>query len=67
MFDNKTIAKSQLSFKSDLHEVYTEQVNKVALSSNDGKRLKTFDSVTTYPYGTNSFKVSESEMLSKHK
>ena len=45
--------------------MYTEGVNKVALSSNDDKRLQTFDRVTTYLYGTNVFKVCESEMLSK--
>ena len=56
---------SQLRFKSDHHNVYTEEVNKIALSSNDNKRLQTFDRVTTYPYGTNTFKVCESEMLSK--
>ena len=44
--------------------VYTEQINKIALSSNDDKRLQTFDKITTYPYGTNAFKVWESEMLS---
>ena len=30
-------------------------------------RLQTFDKITTYPYGTNTFKVRESEMLSKYK
>ena len=30
---------------------------KIALSSNDDKRLQTFDKITTYPYGTNAFKV----------
>ena len=65
LFNNKTILKSQLRFKSDLHNVYTEEVNKIALGSNDDKRLQTFDKVTTYPYGTNAFKVCESEMLSK--
>ena len=43
--------------------MYTEEVNKIALSSNDDKRLQTFDRVTTYPYGTNAFKVCESEMV----
>ena len=43
--------------------MYTEEVNKIALNSNDDKRLQTFDRVTTYPYGTNAFKVCESEML----
>ena len=64
LFNNKTIMRSQLRFKSDHHNVYTEEVNKIALNSND-KRLQTFDRVTTYPYGTNAFKVCESEMLSK--
>ena len=45
--------------------MYTEQINKTSLSSNDDKRLQTFDKITTYPYGTNAFKVCESEMLSK--
>ena len=65
LFNNKTILKSQLRFKSDHHNVYTEEVNKIALSSNDDKRLQTFDRVRTYPHGTNAFKVCESEMLSK--
>ena len=51
--------------ESDHHKVYTEEVNKIALSSNDDKRIQTFDKVTTYPYGTNVFKVCEDEMLLK--
>ena len=47
------------------HNVYTEHTNKIALSSNDDKRLQTFDKITTYPYGPNAFKVCESEMTSK--
>ena len=43
--------------------MYTEEVNKIALNSNDDKRIQTFDRFTTYPYGTNAFKVCESEML----
>ena len=31
------------------------------------KRLQTFDKITTYLYGTNAFKVCESDMLSKYK
>ena len=41
--------------------VYTEGVNETALSSDDDKRLQTFDKITTDPYGANVFKVSESE------
>ena len=65
LFNNKTILKSQLIFKNDYYSAYTEEVNKIALNSNDDKRLQTFDRVTTYPYGTNAFKVCESEILSK--
>ena len=57
LFNNKTILRPQLRFKSDHHNVYTEEVSKIALNSNDSKRLQTFDRVTTYPYGTNIFKV----------
>ena len=67
LFNDKIILKSQQIFKSDHHRVYTEEVNKIALSSNDDKRIKTFDKVTTYPYGTNAIKVCDSEMLSKLK
>ena len=67
LFNSKTIIKSQQRFKSDHHDVHTEEVNKIALSSNDDKRLQTFDGITTYPYGSNAFKVCESEMLTKKK
>ena len=63
LFNNKTVYRSQKRFKSYYHVMYTEEVNKIALSSNDDKRLQTSDRVTTYPYGTNAFKVCESEML----
>ena len=62
-FINKTVYRSQERFKSYNYDVYTEEVNKIALSNNDDKRLKTFDGITTYPYGTNALKVCESEML----
>ena len=65
LFNNEIILKSQQGFKSDHHNAYTEQINKTALSSNDDKRLQIFDKIKTYPYGTNAFKLYESEMLSK--
>ena len=63
LFNSKTVYRPQQRFKSYNHDVYTEEVNKIALSANDDKRLQTYDSNKTYPYGTNAFKVSESEML----
>ena len=65
LFKNEVILKSQQRFKREAH--YTEEVNKIALSSNGDKRLQTFDRIRTYPCGTNAFKVCESEMLSKYK
>ena len=61
LFNNKIILKSQQRFKSYHHKVYTEEVNKIALSS--GKRLQTFNVIETYPYGTNALNVRESEMM----
>ena len=52
LFSSKVILKSQQTFISDNHKVYTEEVNKIALSSDDDKRLQTFDGIETYPYGT---------------
>ena len=63
MLNGKAKLNSQQRFKSDHHKVYTEEVNKIALSSDDDKRLQTFDGIETYPYGTNAFKVCESEMM----
>ena len=34
------IMQSQLKFKSDYHNVYTEEVNKIALNSSDNKDYK---------------------------
>ena len=65
MFNNANILRSQQRFKSGYHEVYTEEVNKIALNSNDDKRLQTFDRVTTYLYRTNAVKVCESDMKNK--
>ena len=49
--------------KSYNHDVYTEEVNKTALSANDDKRIQTYDKIEAHPYGTNAFKVCESEMI----
>ena len=56
LLNNKIILKSQQSEKSDRHDVYTEEINKIALSSNDDKRLQTYDRITSYLYGTSAGK-----------
>ena len=65
--NNEVTLKSQQGFKSEAHNVYTEEINKIALSYNDDKRLQTFDKITSYPYGTSVAKVCKTEILSKSK
>ena len=60
LLNNKNVYRSQQRFKSYNHDAYTEEVNKIALSSNDDKRLQTFDRITTYPYGTNEMIIKQS-------
>ena len=51
LFDNGKVPKSQQRFKSENHEVYTENINKIALSCDDDKRIVTSDRIASYPYG----------------
>ena len=39
LMNNKVMLKSQQIFKSEAHNVYTEEVNKIAVSSNDEKKI----------------------------
>ena len=41
---NAIILKSQQRFKSERHHVFIEEINKIALSSNDDKRIQSIDS-----------------------
>ena len=50
--NNKSILKIQQTFKIGRQNVFTEDINKIALSSSDDKRLQPIDSIGTYTYGT---------------
>ena len=63
MFNNIVILRPQNRIKNDYPDVYTEEVNKITLSSDDDEALQTFDRTETYPYGTTSVMVCESERL----
>ena len=67
LFNEEVIIRSQQRFRSDHHRVYYEEVNKIVLSSNEDKRLQTFDKVTTFPYGTPAIKVCELDILLNEK
>ena len=47
--------------------MYTEEVNKIALSGNDDKRIQTFDRITTYPIGMDQGLTNESEKIIKER
>ena len=61
LLNDKIVLKSQQRFKSERHDVYTETVNKISLSSNDDKRLPTFDKITIYPYRSSASKICKTE------
>ena len=65
LLNNQIVFKSQQRFKNERHDAYTEEINKIKLSSNDDKRLQTFDRITSYPYGTSAGKACKTELLSK--
>ena len=47
----KVLLKSQQRFISKKQDVYTEDINKIALSNDDDKRTVSSDKITSYPYG----------------
>ena len=51
--NSKLILKTQQRFRSEKHNVFTEEINKIALSSNDDKRIQSIDSIETYAHGMN--------------
>ena len=61
--NNKLILKTQQRLKSERHYVFTEEINKIALSSNDDKRMQSIDSMETYAYGTSKDLVCEKEEI----
>lgn len=51
LLKDKVIRKKNLLFKSIKHEIYTQKVNKIALSSNDDKRIILSDKISTRSWG----------------
>ena len=51
LLNKETILKKQQRFKREAHNVYTEEVNKIALRRNNDKRVWASDGITSYPYG----------------
>ena len=51
LLNDKVILKSQQRFISNKHDVYTENINKLALSNNEDKRIVSPNKISSYPYG----------------
>ena len=51
LLNGEIILKSQQRFINKKHDVYTENINKIALSNNDDKRIVSLNKITNYPYG----------------
>ena len=55
--------KMQARFKSERDNVFTEEVNKFALSRNDDKRMQAIDSIETYAFKTRKDLVGDKEEI----
>ena len=51
LLNDELILKSQQRFITKKHDVYTENINKIALSNNDDKRIVSSNKISSYPYG----------------
>ena len=59
--NNKLIFKTQQRFKSEKHNVFTEEIHKIVLSSNYDKAIQSVDLVEAYTYGTRKDLICKSE------
>ena len=61
---NKLMLKTQPRFKNERHNVFTEESNNSALSSNDDKKkTQSIDSIEISTYGTSKDLVNEKEEI----
>ena len=65
LFNKNILLCEQQRMRGYMHNVYTESVNKIALSCNDEKRRQTFDGIYSYLYGINPYLLCKKEL--KHK
>ena len=49
LLENEVILKLQQRFVSKKHDMYNENINKIGLTNNDGKRIVSSDKITSYP------------------
>ena len=67
MVSNKLILKTQQRFKRERYNVFTEEVNKIALSSSDNERMQRINSIETYAYRASKDLLSQKEEIKCNK
>ena len=58
---NNVILQTQQRSRSERHNVFTEEIEKITLSSNDDKRIQSMNSIEKYSYGITKDLVSQKE------
>ena len=60
---NKSVLKTQQRFKSGRRNVFAEEINKIALISNDHKRIQSIDSIENDAHGTSKNILNDKEEI----
>ena len=63
---NKLMLKTQQRFKSERHNIFTEVINKIALTSSDDKRMQSVGSIERYAYGTSKDLICKKEKIKRN-
>ena len=63
---NKSILTTQQKFKSERHNIFTEEITKVVLISNDDKIMQSIESIEPYAYGMSKDLVREKEDIKRN-
>ena len=61
--DNKLTLKTQQRFTNEKHNVFAEEIHKIALSSNGDEKIESIDSIKTNPYGMSKDLVCNKEEI----
>jgi hypothetical protein len=67
LLNNEIIYKTQNLFRTNHHNVYTIEQNKLALSAYDNKRLILEDGINTLAWGNHKIKLERNKFLNKLK
>ena len=61
--NNKLVLRSQQRLGSEKHNVFNEEINKIALNARNNKRIQSIDSTETYAYARSKGLVCNKEKI----